>query len=213
MTKESELMTTTTDPAQKILDSALALAEARSWEAVRLYDVAEATGMTLDDIRVHFREKEELVEAWFDRADGAMLRDAASPDFLELPPRERLHRSIMIWLDALAPHRRVTRQMILGKCEPGHLHVQIPAILRISRTVQWLREAAQREATYVHRALEETVLTSLYVTTFIHWLNDNSLNASRTRELLAFLLKTAEKLENLTWFSVPGMARIDRKEN
>ena len=184
----------TTPNAAKIADAAIALAEVEggSWEAVRLHDVAAALGITLDDIRLCFREKEDLVDAWFDRADAAMLRDAATPGFLDLSPRERLKRLILAWLDALGSHRRVTRQMILAKCEPGHLHIQIPAVMRISRTVQWMREAAHQNATFLIRALEETVLTSIYLTTFIFWLQDESENSQRTRTLLDSLLGVAE---------------------
>lgn len=178
--------------AKRILDTAMELAEHRHWEAVRLYDVAEALDVTLDDIRVHYREKEGLVEAWFDRADSAMLQSSTDPEFLELSVRERLHRVIMTWLDTLAPHRRVTRQMILNKLEPGHLHVQIPAVMRISRTVQWFREAAQRDATFLRRAMEETALTSIYLTTFTCWMWDTSQNAEKTRRLLDKLLGLAK---------------------
>lgn len=184
------------DPAQRIIDAALALAEKSSWEAVRLHEVAAATGMSLDDIRRHFREKDELIDAYFDRADAAMLADAASPAFLHLESRERLQRAIMTWLDALAPHKPVTRQMILSKCEPGHIHIQFPAVMRISRTVQWMREAARRDATHLHRALEETVVTSIYLMSFIHWLNDDSPDAVRTRRLLDTLLRLAEGVES-----------------
>ena len=178
--------------AKRILDTAMELAEHRHWEAVRLHDVAEALDVTLDDIRVHYREKEDLVEAWFDRADSAMLKTSTDPEFLELSVRKRQHRVIMTWLDTLAPHRRVTRQMILNKLEPGHLHVQIPAVMRISRTVQWFREAAQRDATFLRRAMEEAALTSIYLTTFTCWMWDTSVNTEKTRRLLDKLLGLAE---------------------
>ena len=61
------------DLKQRIVDTALALAEPRSWEVVRLHEVAEVAGITLNELRVYFREKEDIVEAWFDRADAAML--------------------------------------------------------------------------------------------------------------------------------------------
>ncbi|MFO7642177.1 MAG: TetR/AcrR family transcriptional regulator [Candidatus Competibacteraceae bacterium] len=195
-------MTQNPDLARQIVDTAVALAEQRSWEAIRLYEVAAAAGLTLDDIRQHFREKEDLVGAWFDRADAAMLREAATPECARLPTRQRLHRVIMIWLDALQPQRRVTREMIRGQCEFGHLHVQIPAILRISRTVQWMREAAGLRDAGIRRALAETVLTSIYVTTFIYWLWDNSTDSARTRDLLDSLLEKAEFLAG----RVPGFA-------
>ena len=60
----------------QIVDTAVELAEQKSWEAVRLHDVAASLGITLDDVRAHFREKEDIVDAWFERADSAMLKAA-----------------------------------------------------------------------------------------------------------------------------------------
>ena len=94
MTVEAELR-------ERIVDAAIGLAEHRSWEAVRLYDVAAALGISLDQVRLHFREKEDLADAWFDRADSAMLRAAEASEFLALPARERLQQLIMAWLGAL----------------------------------------------------------------------------------------------------------------
>jgi AcrR family transcriptional regulator len=188
----------------RILDAALDLAGRKSWEAVRLHDVAAELQMSLNEVRVEFREKEELTDAWFDRADAAMLQAAAGPGFPGLSPRERLHRLIMAWLMALAPHRRVTRQMICGKFEPGHVHYQYAGLLRVSRTVQWLREAAQRDAMLPWRAIEETVLTSIYLTTFFYWMRDDSEQAARTSAFLDKLLSQAERLAQwIPGFPVP----------
>ncbi len=57
---------------QAIVDSALSLAGDKDWESVRLYRIAEELNISLDEIRLHFREKEEIIDAWFDRADQAM---------------------------------------------------------------------------------------------------------------------------------------------
>jgi len=186
------------DLKQRIVATALALAEPRSWEVVRLHEVAEAAGITLDELRVHFREKEDIVEAWFDRADAAMLHAATAPGFLTLTTRQRLRCVIMAWLNALAAHRRVTRQMILGKLEPGHLHIQIPGIMRVSRTVQWFREAAHRDAAYVQRAFEEVATTSIYLATFCYWMYDDSPGAAATEAFLELLLGIAERIAHAT---------------
>jgi AcrR family transcriptional regulator len=184
------------------------LAERRSsWEAVRLHEVATELGITLDEVRRHFREKEEVVEAWFDRADGAMLACTQAPGFAALTARERLQTVIMAWLAALAPHRKVTRQMILGKFEPGHVHIQIPGLLRVSRTVQWMREAAQRDAAYLRRALEETALTTIYLTTFFVWMCDGSQGSDRTRRFLERSLGAAEQLDRRVYAGCAQAAR------
>ncbi|UJP06029.1 MAG: TetR/AcrR family transcriptional regulator [Nitrosomonas sp.] len=189
----------TLDLREAIMDSAIAIAERSNWEAVRLFDVAAELGITLDDIRENFREKEDVVDAWFDRADSHMLKTAETAGFLLLPPRERLQRLIMAWLDALAVHRKVTRQMIGAKLEPGHLHIQIPAIMRVSRTVQWVREAAQRDAVFLRRALEETALTTIYLATFAYWMQDGSENSQNTHDFLAHKLKYAESLDHMVY--------------
>ncbi len=185
---------------EQIVDAALELAQAHGWEAVRLHDIATHLSTGLDDIRTHVREKEDIVDAWFDRADAAMLQAAEMSELAELSTRERLRRLMMAWLGALAPQRRVTRQMILNKLEPGHLHVQIPGLLRVSRTVQWWREAAQRDATYICRALEETALTSIYLMTFVYWMSDDSIDSGRTAQFLDGHLRRAESF--VSW--LPG---------
>ncbi|HQU16492.1 MAG: hypothetical protein B7Z66_02180 [Chromatiales bacterium 21-64-14] len=191
-------MATEADARNRILDAALVIADARSWEAVRLAEAARDADIPLAQVPTWFREKEDLVDAWFARADQALLRDAATRDCQGLAPRARMHRGIMTWLGALAPHRRVTRQMVLGRLEPGHLHTQYRALRGVSRTVQWLREAAGRDARYPWRAVEETVLTGIFMTTFTYWLWDDSADAVRSARLLDRLLRCAEPMARVT---------------
>jgi ubiquinone biosynthesis protein COQ9 len=185
-----------------IVDAALALAERSSWEAVRLHEIAAALGVTLNDVRMHFREKEEIVDAWFDRADAAMLEDAARADYGALLSDARLERSIMTWLATLAPYRRVTRQMIVNKLEPGHVHYQLGGLLRVSRTVQWLREAAGRKTVLPWRAVEEAALTSIYLATFVGWMYDETTDSERTRALLRGRLARATEVARM----IPGLS-------
>jgi AcrR family transcriptional regulator len=191
-----------TDPIlrDRIIDTALLLAERRSWEAVRLHDVAAELGVALADIQPQFREKEDIVFAWFERADFAMLSAARAPGYAALGPRERIVHLLMAWLGALVPYRRVARQMVLNKFEPGHIHYQLAELLRISRTVQWLREAAHRDAVLPWRALEETALTGVYLATFGYWVHDDSPDAARTRAFADCLLARGERFARL----VPG---------
>lgn len=208
-------MVKTSEMAQQILDTALLLAERSSWEAIRLYDVAAELNISLQQIREHYRQKDDLAEVWFDRADQAMLEDAACADYLQLPARERLHRSIMSWFNALSEHRHVTAEMLLYKLEFGHIHLQALGVMRISRTVQWILEAAQRDTVQFERILEEIAMTTIYLSAFAYWLRDESADAAHTSKFLDSLLRRAE---NLSYF-IPGTwplkaARADKaKQN
>ncbi|HEX7046264.1 MAG TPA: helix-turn-helix domain-containing protein [Gammaproteobacteria bacterium] len=173
--------------ADEILDAALECAEHRHWETVRLADVAAALDVSLADIHRHFADKESLVDALWDRADIALLISADDVSLRGMNIPERLEHLIFAWLGTLAPHRRTVREMLLVRLEPGHLHIQIPTLLRVSKTVQWLREAAGLRATFAWRALEETALTTLFITVFITWLQDEA----RAREVLRKGLQAA----------------------
>ena len=166
---------------QQILDKALQLASKTGWEQLTLQQVALAMQISLADIYHHFQTKDQLVDAWFDRADIAMLSAQISA---ELPAKERLQQAIQHWLAALAPYHKLSGQMLLYKLEPGHIHLQLGGVLRISRTVQWLREAAGLTASGVARIGQELALTSLFVAVFIYWLNDSSPGQQRSLNIL-----------------------------
>ena len=73
------------------------------------------------------------MEAWIDRADRAALALHEGREFAQLSRRERLLRLIMAWLDAPAPHHRLTREMLACKPGSGHLHLPRQDALRTLR--------------------------------------------------------------------------------
>nr|WP_255537739.1 TetR/AcrR family transcriptional regulator [Motiliproteus sp. SC1-56] len=176
------------------MDAALQLAALHSWEQVQLIEVAERAGCTLADIQRLYDQKEALVDAWFDRADRALLEAASDPLLGPLDPHERLEPLLTTWLETLEPHRRTTRQMICGRLEPGHLHVQGADLLRISRTVQWWRQAARCRSQFLQRALQESVLTGIYLATFVRWLTAPGDHTTASRALLRRLLRHARPI-------------------
>lgn len=173
---------------QQILDSALKLAEDSSWEDVQLKDVANDLGISLFEIQQHYSQKDDLVEAWFDRADQTMLQ--LSPDELtEIELADRLQKIIFTWLDTLADHKIITRDMLWYKLEPLHLHLQVLGLLRISRTVQWIQELAGLNDRFLQRIINEIGLTSIYVCTFLYWLQDTSDKQKGTHRFLERKIK------------------------
>lgn len=184
----------TTSKADSILDMALEQGESTGWEAVRLHRVADALQLPLGEVRTCYAQKDDLVEAWFDRADEAALAVRDHAGFPALSERARLATVIMAWLDALAPHRRLTRAMLGYKLEPGHIHLQALGLLRISRTVQWFMEAAQLDIKGLRRIAMETSLTTVYLSTFARWLFDDSTGSRDTRRHLDAALLRQERL-------------------
>lgn len=191
-------MPSSTPSAATILDTALDLAESCAWERLYLHDVATALNCDLAAIARHYRQKDDLVEAWLDRADAALFERAKGADLATLAPDKRLEELLMAWLGGIAAHRALTGQMLLYKLELGHVHLQVGALLRVSRTVQWWREAARRHNLHLARVAEESLLSAVFLRTFVHWLRhpevaDADLRALLRRQLrggpLAWLLR------------------------
>lgn len=180
--------------AEHILDAALEQAESSSWESVNLHTVAKELDISLQDIKDIYPQKDDMVEAWFDRADKAVLSEKASEEFTALAAHERVHQLMMSWFLSMKNHRRVTRQMLYYKLEPGHIHLQVLGIMRISRTVQWFREAALLKTDNIHRIIEEILLTRIYLLSFTRWLFDSSENSLRTERYLQAALKHLRSL-------------------
>lgn len=182
---------------EAILDTALILASNNQWEEIRLYQIAETLKVNLVELLPFIAEKEDLVDLLWDRCDHYMLFQCGSARFNEQPFATQFEQCVMAWLTPLSLHRTVVKQMLFNRLEPGHLHIQLPMLFRISRTVQWMRELCKRNNIFIKRATEETVLTTLFLTAVSVWLRDTSDAAIDTRNQLQRRIQQAIKLEKL----------------
>lgn len=181
-------------PSKKqVLDVALKLAEKSSWEDVHLHDIADSLHMTLSELQHCVRDKDELVSLWFDRANDAMLKASTEKEFDKFTTREKLKHLIFVWLTHLGKHKDITKDMIGGQIEPGHIQV-VPAVLaRLRRTSQWLQEAAKIDAGIVKRMAQEAGISSIVVATFFCWLLDDTTDSEKTDKFLTRALTMAEQ--------------------
>ena len=179
--------------SENLLDEAIRLAQNSSWESFNLNELAGNTGCSLIDIKKVFRSKDDMAEAFFNRADDVMLSLASDPSFLALPISDRLSKCIMTWFEYLKPYRPIVKEMMAYKLEPGHFHLQAHGITRVSRTVQWFLEVSNRNYSGFTRVADEVATTSAYLTTFAYFLFDDSENVSETRTLLKKLIRRIDK--------------------
>ncbi|MGZ8995568.1 MAG: hypothetical protein ACXW3P_03595, partial [Rhodospirillales bacterium] len=91
------------DLDERIVDAALAMAEADGWDNARLRRIAEEVGIPLADLAARFQDRDAIANAWFARARAAMLAPLPA-DVAAAPGAERLFVLMMRFLDALAAH-------------------------------------------------------------------------------------------------------------
>ncbi len=176
---------------ERILDTALDIAEEAGWGSLRLRDVAARVKIPLAEVRRHYRDTDAIANAWFGRALDAMLAPVPR-GFHRLPATARLEGMMLRWFDALAPHRRVTAEMLAAKMWVFHPHHYVPMVFSLSRLIQWLRDAAGLDAAGRRRQVEETGLTVLFLATLAVWCRDETEGQERTRAFLARRLERAD---------------------
>ncbi len=191
---ENTLLAPPAAEADRILEAALALGEERTWNAVHLYDIADHMHIGLADIERHYRNKDEIAEAWFRRADNALAACGDEPGWLSSSVRERLSRAIRAWFGALEPHKGLTVEMLRYKVQPDHIHLVIKGVLRTSATVQWMREVARVPSIGLRRELEEPALTAIFLSTLALWLTERTPGTPRAFKWLDAQLGLAERI-------------------
>lgn len=175
----------------RILVVALALAEDKGWQEVSFTRLSRRLGMTLAELRRHYRDQDAIADTWFRRAQDAMLAKPPA-GFHDRPAKQRLEVLMLRWFDALAPHRRVTAEMLGGKLWLFHPHHYVPMVFNLSRLIQWLRDAAGLTAQGTRRQIEEIGLTALFLATLAVWCRDDSQGQAETRKFLAARLDQAD---------------------
>ena len=179
---------------ERIVDTAVELADEGGWPAVRLYRVAARLGVSLAEIRAHYPDLDAVANAWLARADDAMLALAERADLVDAPAPDRIAAALTAWFTALGGRRRMLGSILSYKLQPSHIHLQAALVVATSRRVQWLREAARLDARGRRKSVEELGLTLLFAVTVLRWLTDSSENFERTRSFIGRYLKRADRL-------------------
>lgn len=174
--------------ADAILEAAMAEAEATlpgGWYELRLHRVAERAGVSLNELRAEYRDADAIADAWFARAERAML-DGPVP---EGAPSARAEAVLLRWFQA--PRRRVVGTMVRAKLHASHFHHWVPAVFHVSRLMHWALDAARLDARgNLARQAEEVGTTAAFLAALRAFPRDDdalSTTRARLRRGLAFL--------------------------
>lgn len=106
---------------------------------------------------------------------------------------------MIAWFRALAPHQRHVRAILRYKFAVAHIHLRAALIVRLPRTVQWVREASKLDAVGLRHDVEVIGLTRLFVATVMHWLSGRSDDLQSTNSSLARRLDRADIVMARLW--------------
>ncbi len=152
--------------ADDVLDAALALADEIGWRNVTAHAIGARLGGGPGLVIAHYDDLDEIADAWFQRALADTLSHLPDP---ALPFADRLAHVFGRWLDALAPHRQASLDMIRGKLVPSHPHHWVPLAFSLSRLVHWMLDTAACEATGRRRQATEVMVSALVPAALWRW--------------------------------------------
>jgi ubiquinone biosynthesis protein COQ9 len=152
------------------------------WSDVALAAAAAELGVPADRARLAFKEGPvQMIDAWFDAVDRAMLV-AFPPERIEaMKIRERIRELVLFRLELILPQREALRRALSILAMPRNL----PLGARLAwRTADRVWRLAGDIATDFNHYSKRTILIGVYGSTSLVFLDDESEDLAATRAFL-----------------------------
>lgn len=195
-----------TDPAQRLIDAAFALALRQGWSRTGMADIAAEAGLPLHEAYAQFRSKPAILDGFQRRIDQAVLADLAKEDQSSVGDgtvrRDRLFDTLMRRFDALQPHKEALRAILRDAMGDPLLLLSGIGVLR---SMAWMLEASGIKTAGWRGLLRAQVLVGLYVSVLRVFFDDASPDLARTMATLDRQLRRNERLLGIAASSGGGV--------
>ncbi|WP_239137763.1 TetR/AcrR family transcriptional regulator [Sphaerisporangium rufum] len=196
-----------------IVETALRLFRERGYEATTMRAIAAEAGVSVGNAYYYFASKEQLVQAYYDRAQEA--HEAACRELLAAERRfaDRLSGVLRAWVAVSEPYHAFAVKFYKHASEPGNPLSPFSgesapareAAIAIYRQV--VEGAADRIDAELREELPELLwLSSLGVILF--WVHDTSPGCARTYRLIEVMVPLIDRLVGLS--HLPGLRGVTK---
>ncbi|MGN7438790.1 MAG: hypothetical protein ACTHOO_09125 [Alcanivorax sp.] len=186
--------TTKAEVKEKITLSALKLASELGWSYLTLRDIAEDSGVSLDELYSYVEHKDDLLVLIGRMIDREVLKNVHIVDDASISPREHLFDIMMDRYDILNDHREGIVAILDGFfCDPKQLVISMP---HLCRSMSWMLESAGICTSGIRGAIKVTGLTGVYLKVLKTWKDDDTQDLSKTMAALDKALDRAESIAN-----------------
>jgi AcrR family transcriptional regulator len=197
--RSSDAGSSSRDPADRIIDAALALIATQGWRALSLAAIAAAAGLPILQVYRIFRSKQAILCGLYRRVDEIVLAELPAAEADERP-RDRLFDLLMRRFDALRPHKPAFD--VLRREMPGDPVTALCAGAALLRSMRWMLEAADIPTGGVRGVVAVRLAAAAYLSTMRVWQRDDSPDLARTMAALDARLRRIER-----WFAPARGAR------
>lgn len=190
------------DPAEMIIDAALAIAAESGWNAVTMAAVADLADLALGDVLLFAPTRAHLLVKFMDQLDAANLKGLASSG--EGSARDRLFDVVMRRFDLLNQRRDAVRAVITGV--PRDPASAAMLACRVGRSAAALLGAAGISAEGLSGFARVQGLKAVMAGALRAWMTDDSADMAKTMAALDKALARAERLANFRSWRRPADA-------
>ncbi len=182
------------------------------WSDEAVAMAAGELGVPAERARLAFRGGQvEMIDAWFDAIDKAML-DAFPPERIAaMKMRERIRELILFRLEAIRPHREALRRAVAILAQPQNL----PDGARLAwRAADRIWRLAGDTATDFNHYSKRAILVGVYGSTSLVFLDDESADLAGTRAFLSRRIDDVMRFEKFkaSWRGtserLPSLSRL-----
>ena len=169
----------------RALGAALTCAAGKGWSEVTLLDIAEASGLTLSELREEFTGKTDVIAGLLRAVDDEVLKRAGKRTEGQTK-RDLLFDIIMTRFDVLGPHKAGFKSIY--KSGAADFSLAGPYL----SSQHWMLQAAGIGTDGAMGALRVTGLALAYASVFRTWLEDDDPGLARTMAALDRRLRRGE---------------------
>ena len=151
------------------------------WGERAIAMAAEEIGVPADRARLAFKGAADMIDAWFDSLDKAMLAAFPPDRIAEMKVRERIRELILFRLEALAGQREALRRALALLAMPAHA---LDGARLAWRSADRIWRLAGDTATDFNHYTKRGLLIGVYGSTTLVFLDDESEELAETRAFL-----------------------------
>lgn len=179
---------------EKVIAAFLNLLADKPIEQIGFTEIAEASGLSLAQLRNEFPSTLAILAAHVKSIDRAVLSEDFG-DVEEEPARERLFDVLMRRVEMLAPHREAVRSLLRSARRNPPLALALNSLA--VRSQQWMLTAAGIGASGPRGMLRAQGLAALFGGVLRTWIHDDDPGLARTMAALDRALARGQRFAGL----------------
>lgn len=184
------------DVKQKVVHSALALAEEQGWEYTTLRDIAERSEMSASALYDVVEDKSDILVLLGRMIDRRVLDGLEHSE--DSSPRDQLFDVLMDRYDVLNDYRDGLVAILDSfRLDPKQMIISLP---HLCRSMSWMLETSGIETSGVKGALKVAGLSGVYLKVLRVWKEDESADLSKTMAALDKELERVERFADMFGF-------------